>query len=50
MSSNAPRFGRAAVIGTGLIGSSLLRVMRRETLADELVGCARRAETSERAS
>ncbi|MCY4066936.1 MAG: prephenate dehydrogenase/arogenate dehydrogenase family protein, partial [Rhodospirillaceae bacterium] len=48
MSGSAPRFGRAAVIGTGLVGSSLLRVMRREKLADELVGCARRAETRAR--
>ena len=48
MSGAVPHFGRAAVIGTGLIGSSLLRVMRREKLADELVGCARRAETRAR--
>ncbi|MCY4191182.1 MAG: prephenate/arogenate dehydrogenase family protein [Rhodospirillaceae bacterium] len=48
MSSQRPHFGRVAVIGTGLIGSSLLRVFRREGMVDELVGCARRAETRER--
>ncbi len=48
MSAAPPHFGRVAVIGTGLIGSSLLRVLRRERLADELVGCARRAETRSR--
>ena len=48
MSAAPPRFGRVAVIGTGLIGSSLLRVLRRERLADELVGCARRTETRSR--
>ena len=48
MSAAAPHFGRVAVIGTGLIGSSLLRVLRRGKLAGELVGCARRAETRAR--
>ena len=48
MSDGAPQFGRVAVIGTGLIGSSLLRVLRRGKLAGELVGCARRAETRSR--
>ena len=48
MSAAAPHFGRVAVIGTGLIGSSLLRVLRRGKMAGELVGCARRAETRSR--
>ncbi len=48
MSDQGPHFGRVAVIGTGLVGSSLLRVFRREGMVDDLVGCARRAETRER--
>jgi cyclohexadieny/prephenate dehydrogenase len=39
------RFGRVALIGIGLIGSSLARVLRRDGLADEIVACARRRET-----
>ncbi|MGE5147493.1 MAG: prephenate/arogenate dehydrogenase family protein [Candidatus Eiseniibacteriota bacterium] len=31
-------FRRIAIVGIGLIGSSLARVLRRETMADELVG------------
>lgn len=46
--SDKPHFGRVAVIGTGLIGSSLLRVFREQGMADELVGSARRQETRER--
>ena len=38
-------FKKIALIGVGLIGSSLSRVIRRDGLADEIVGCARRAET-----
>lgn len=44
-----PMFGRIALIGIGLIGSSLARVIRREGLAGEIVVSTRRAETLERA-
>jgi cyclohexadieny/prephenate dehydrogenase len=40
-------FDRVALIGVGLIGSSLARVMRRDSLAGEIVACARRQETLE---
>lgn len=40
-------FRKIALIGVGLIGSSLSRVIRRDGLADEIVGCARRPETRE---
>jgi len=46
--SDTPHFGRVAVIGTGLIGSSLLRVFREQGMADQLVGSARRQETRDR--
>jgi cyclohexadieny/prephenate dehydrogenase len=39
------RFARVALIGIGLIGSSLARVIRRDCLAGEIVACARRRET-----
>ena len=38
-------FQRIALIGIGLIGSSLARVVKRDGLAGHVVGCARRAET-----
>ena len=38
-------FPRVALIGIGLVGSSLARVLRRDKLAGEIVACARRAET-----
>ena len=38
-------FQRAAIIGIGLIGSSLARVLRRDSPATSIVACARRAET-----
>ncbi len=38
-------FGRVALIGIGLIGSSLARVLRRDSPATEIVACARRPET-----
>ena len=41
----APLFERAALIGIGLIGSSLARVLRRDFPATRIVACARRAET-----
>ena len=41
-----PLFGRVALIGIGLIGSSLSHAMRRGGLAGEIVGHARsRPET-----
>ncbi|MEE8245734.1 MAG: prephenate dehydrogenase/arogenate dehydrogenase family protein, partial [Alphaproteobacteria bacterium] len=36
-----PLFARAALIGMGLIGSSLARVMRRENLAGHIAGRVR---------
>ncbi len=41
----APLFERIALIGIGLIGSSLARVARREGLARHIVACARTAES-----
>jgi cyclohexadieny/prephenate dehydrogenase len=38
-------FGRVALIGIGLIGSSLARVLRRDSPGTTIVACARRAET-----
>jgi cyclohexadieny/prephenate dehydrogenase len=43
----APLFERVAIIGIGLIGSSLARVIRRDNPATRIVACARRAETLE---
>jgi cyclohexadieny/prephenate dehydrogenase len=40
-------FDRVALIGIGLIGSSLARVLRRESPQTAIVACARRAETLE---
>lgn len=40
-----PLFETVALIGVGLIGSSLARVMRRENLATRIVGCARTRRT-----
>ncbi|HUT49068.1 MAG TPA: prephenate/arogenate dehydrogenase family protein [Alphaproteobacteria bacterium] len=39
--SGQPHFKRIAILGVGLIGSSLARVIRREGLADEVVGLTR---------
>ncbi len=39
MARRAALFGRVTLIGLGLIGSSLARVIRREKLAREIVGC-----------
>lgn len=36
---NAPLFERAVLIGVGLIGSSLARVIRRDRLAKQLIAC-----------
>jgi cyclohexadieny/prephenate dehydrogenase len=38
-------FDRVALIGIGLIGSSLARALRRDSPKTEIVACARRAET-----
>ena len=40
-----PLFDRVALIGIGLIGSSLARVLRRDSPETRIVVCARRAET-----
>ncbi|HTW52920.1 MAG TPA: prephenate/arogenate dehydrogenase family protein [Stellaceae bacterium] len=42
-----PLFDRVAIIGIGLIGSSLARVIRRDDPTTQIVACARRAETLE---
>src|ERR1700738_256151 len=38
-------FDRVALIGIGLIGSSLARALRRESPETKIVACARRPET-----
>jgi cyclohexadieny/prephenate dehydrogenase len=42
-----PLFDRVALIGIGLIGSSIARVMRRDGLAGSIVACARSDATLE---
>jgi cyclohexadieny/prephenate dehydrogenase len=51
MSKQVPRppFARVALIGMGLIGSSLARVMKRKALARRIIGCARSAATRAKA-
>jgi cyclohexadieny/prephenate dehydrogenase len=44
-----PLFDRVAIIGIGLIGSSLARVLRRDSPETHIVACARRPETLEAA-
>lgn len=44
-----PRFRRVALLGIGLIGSSLARAIREQDMADEIVCWSRRAETRDRA-
>jgi cyclohexadieny/prephenate dehydrogenase len=46
---SAPLFERVALIGLGLIGSSLARVMKREGLAGHIAGTARTQKTREKA-
>ena len=46
--TSTPHFKRVALIGVGLMGSSLARVLRRESMADEIVGCARTKDTRDR--
>ena len=48
--SEAPLFERIALIGIGLIGSSLARVVRRDRLAGHIVACARTEATLAKAS
>lgn len=43
------RFERVALIGIGLINSSIARVLRRDNLATTIVACARSAKTLETA-
>lgn len=47
--AGAPMFARIALIGIGLIGSSLAHVIRREGLAGEIVVSSRSAQTLQRA-
>jgi len=42
-------FGRVAILGVGLIGSSIAHAMRRGNLAGHIVGHTRRADTLKRA-
>jgi len=42
---SAPHFERVALVGIGLINSSLAHVLRREKIAGEIVACARTQET-----
>ncbi len=50
MTTNSPpRFERIALIGIGLIGSSLARVVRRNRLADHIAVCARTHATLDKA-
>ena len=42
---SARLFERVALIGVGLIGSSLARVLRRDSPDTAIVACARQAET-----
>jgi cyclohexadieny/prephenate dehydrogenase len=46
---NPPLFKRVALIGLGLIGSSLARVMRRDGLAGHIAGMARTEATRKKA-
>ncbi len=52
MSKEVPRppFARVALIGMGLIGSSLARVLKRKALAGAITGCARSAATRDKAT
>ena len=45
-----PFFERGALLGIGLIGSSLARVMRRDRLTGHIAVCARKPETLAKAS
>jgi cyclohexadieny/prephenate dehydrogenase len=47
--TETPHFKRMALIGVGLIGSSIALSARRAGLVDHIVGCARTARTREKA-
>ena len=47
--TDKPHFERVALIGIGLIGSSLARLLQRDKLADHIAACARTAETRTKA-
>ena len=47
--ASTPLFGSVAIIGLGLIGSSLARVIKRDGLAGEIIGCARSQATRDKA-
>ena len=47
---SAPHFDRVALVGIGLINSSLAHVLRRDKIAGEIVACARREETLDTAA
>lgn len=47
--AEAPLFNRVTLLGIGLIGSSLARVMQRENLANEIVVSTRSEQTLKRA-
>ncbi len=47
--SDSPLFQRLALIGLGLIGSSVARRVKRDGLAGSVVGCARTEKTRDRA-
>ena len=49
MSKAKPMFDRVALLGVGLIGSSMAHAMRRNNLAGHIVGHSRRADTLKRA-
>jgi cyclohexadieny/prephenate dehydrogenase len=44
---SAPLFGKVALIGVGLVGSSLARVLRRDKLVGVIAACARSEATRE---
>ena len=43
--SEKPKFDKVALIGIGLINSSIARLLRRDGLAESIACCARRQET-----
>jgi cyclohexadieny/prephenate dehydrogenase len=47
--SGEPVFGKVALVGVGLIGSSMAHAMRRGKVAGHIAGYSHRAETRERA-
>ncbi|HWA04125.1 MAG TPA: prephenate/arogenate dehydrogenase family protein [Rhizomicrobium sp.] len=49
MSAGGPKFGKVALLGIGLIGSSMAHAMRRAGAAGRIAGFARSAETLESA-